>query len=502
MEARDYLDILRRRWLSITIVTLIALALASAVTLALPKKYTATTRLFFAVAGESVSELEQGSSFAEKQMASYAEVATSPLVLEPVIQGLALPTTATELKKAVEATVPFETVILEIAATDRDPQRAAAIANAIGRELGKVAGELSPSRQDGSEAVRATTLAVAQVPTEASSPQIPLNLGIGLTVGLLLGIGIAALRQLLDTKVRSEQDVSALTDAAILGVVAFDQKVPRHPVILRDEPLAAPSEAVRRLRTNLQFVGAANRLKSIVISSSIPGEGKSTMAINLAVSLANTGVRVILVDADLRRPSIAEYAGIEGSVGLTTVLIGRADVEDVVQPFGNTTLDLLPAGQIPPNPSELLGSPAMIGLLDRLTASYDMVLLDSPPLLPVTDAAVLSKLAGGALVVVGADRIHRPQLQETLGSLQTVGAHVLGVVLNKIDRREAGAYAYDSGYAPTDPDQMRATTAARQPAALDETVETILKLPTSETTSSAGSLSSPLLRRPRSSSIS
>jgi polysaccharide biosynthesis transport protein len=456
VEAREYFDILRRRWLSVLVIALTTLTVASLLTLAMPKKYTATTELFFAVAGESVSELAQGSSFAAKQMSSYANVATSPLVLEPVVRQLALPTTATELEKSVEASVPENQVILEVAVTDASPRRAAEIANAVGVTLGKVAGSLSPSRQDGGEAVRATTLRTAEVPTVPSSPDIPSNLGIGLILGLLLGIGIAILRHLLDTKVRSEQDVRALTDSPILGVVAFDKKVPSHPVILRDEPLAAPSEAVRRLRTNLQFIDAANRPKSIVISSSIPGEGKSTMAINLAVSLADTGARVILVDADLRRPSIADYAGIEGSVGLTTVLIGRADVEDVVQPMGTTTLDLLPAGQIPPNPSELLGSPAMAGLLDRLTTSYDTVLLDSPPLLPVTDAAVLSKLSGGAVVIVGADRIHRPQLQETLGSLQTAGVHVLGIVLNKIDRREASTYSYESGYAPTDVDRSMA----------------------------------------------
>lgn len=456
MEPREYLDILRRRWLSVLIVTLITLAAASLVTLAMPQRYTASTRLFFAVAGDNVTDLAQGSSFAEKQMASYAQVATSPLVLDPIARELGLPITGVELARSVEATVPVDTVIIEINATDPHPEQAAKIANAVGARLAKAAGGLSPNRDDGTEAVRATTLAVAEVPTSPSSPNIPRNLAVGLLIGLLLGTGIAILRHLLDTKVRSEQDVRALTDRPILGVVAFDQKLPRHPVILRDEPLAPPSEAVRRLRTNLQFIDVANRPKTIVISSSIPGEGKSTIAINLAVSLADTGARVILVDADLRRPSIAEYIGIEGSVGLTTVLIGRADVEDVVQPLGTTTLDLLPAGQIPPNPSELLGSPAMSGLLDRLTASYDMVLLDSPPLLPVTDAAVLSKLAGGALVVVGADRIHRPQLQETLGSLETAGAHVLGIVLNKIDRREAGTYSYESGYAPTD--ELRSPT--------------------------------------------
>jgi len=420
------------------------LALTSLLTLIWPKKYTATTQLFFTVAGKSVADLVQGSDFAANQMKSYAEVVTAPIVLEPVISDLGLPTTSEKLRESIEATVPLRTVILEIAVTDSDPNRAAGIANAVGERLTTVAEGFTPAVQGKAETVSVTTLAAAQVPLVPSSPKISLNLGLGLMAGLMLGIGVAVLRQMLDTKVGTEEDVRALTDRPVLGVVGFDQEVPRHPVILRDEPLAAPSEAVRRLRTNLQFIDVANRPKSIVISSSIPGEGKSTIAINLAVSLADAGARVILVDADLRRPSIAEYIGIEGRVGLTTVLIGRADVEDVVQPLGTSTLDLLPAGQIPPNPSELLGSPAMAGLLDRLVATYDIVLLDSPPLLPVTDATVLSKLAGGALVVVGADRIHRPQFQEALGWLETAGVHVFGIVMNKVDRRELGMYSYEN----------------------------------------------------------
>jgi polysaccharide biosynthesis transport protein len=470
VELSDYLDILRRRWLGVVIITLTTLALASAVTLAMPKKYTATTRLFIAVAGESVTDLAQGSNFAEKQMSSYAEVATSPRVLAPVIGELNLRTTPKELAESVEATVPVETVILEIEATDPNPTRAADIANAVGRELAKATADLSPQKEYGTEAVVATPIAAAEVPDKASSPKILQNLGVGLILGLLLGLGVAVLRHVLDTKVRNENDVRALTESPILGVVAYDQEVSSHPVILRDRPLAAPSEAVRRLRTNLQFIDIGNRSKSIVISSSIPSEGKSTIAINLAVSLADAGARVILVDADLRRPSIAEYLGIEGAVGLTTVLIGRAEVEDVVQRLGRTSLDLLLAGQIPPNPSELLGSTAMADLLEQLSTSYDMVLLDSPPLLPVTDAVVLSNLAGGALVVVGVDRIHRPQLQQSLESLETAGTHLFGIVMNKIARREAAAYAYGSGYDSYAPKQQRlAPVHGRRRRDLDDT---------------------------------
>ncbi len=452
MELREYLVILRRRWMSILIVALTILAVASLVTLLMPKKYTATTELYISVSADSVAELAQGSTFAERQMSSYAKVATSPQVLDAVIRDVPLSTTAEELAKSVVVTVPPNTVVLDIAATDQDPSRAARIANAVGVALANVAEDLAPDRRDGSESVRVTTVASAQIPDEPSSPRLLRNLALGLALGLFLGFGLAVLRHVLDTKVKNEEDVRLLTEIPILGAVPVDLEVPKHPVILRSEPRSASSESVRRLRTNLQFVDVVNRAKSVVISSSIGDEGKSTIAINLAVAFADTGARVILVDADLRRPSIAQYIGIEGNVGLTTVLIGRADVQDVVQPFGASTLDVLPTGQIPPNPSELLGSPAMAGLLDRLTATYDMVLLDSPPLLPVTDAAVLSKLAGGVLLVVGADRIHRPQLQETLVSLETAGADLFGIVLNKTDRRDQATYTYGGSYTPLSDD--------------------------------------------------
>ena len=170
MEPREQLGILRRRWLSIVIVTLLTLASVSAATLMMPKAYTATTRLFFAVApGDSLSSLAQGSSFVEKQMAVYAEVAKSPRVLDQVVEQLGLDTTSVQLADSIEATVPVDTPIIEVAVTDPDPRQAARIANAVGTELVKAAGELTPSREDGSEAVRATTIAVAQVPTSPSS---------------------------------------------------------------------------------------------------------------------------------------------------------------------------------------------------------------------------------------------------------------------------------------------------------------------------------------------
>jgi polysaccharide biosynthesis transport protein len=166
VEPREHVDIVRRRWLSIVIITLLTLASVSAATLMVPKAYTATTRLFVATAGDSVSSLAEES---KKQTALYAEVATSPRVLDQVVEQLDLDTTADQLADSIEATVPVDTPIIEVAVTHPDPRQAARIANAVGTELAQTAGELTPSREDGSEAVRATTIAVAQVPTSPSS---------------------------------------------------------------------------------------------------------------------------------------------------------------------------------------------------------------------------------------------------------------------------------------------------------------------------------------------
>ena len=199
----------------------------------------------------------------------------------------------------------------------------------------------------------------------------------------------------------------------------------------------------------------------MVVTSSLPGEGKSTTTINLAIALADAGSRVALVDADLRRPSVSKYLGIEGKVGLTTVLIGRATLDDVVQPWGNGKLHVLPSGQIPPNPSELLGSKAMAQVLTQLAAKYDVVLIDTPPLLPVTDAAILARLTSGALVVVSADKLHRNQLRESLGSLETVGARILGIVLNRVARKPSDAYTYYD-YTPDGSESTNGSNPARR----------------------------------------
>ncbi|UJP41007.1 polysaccharide biosynthesis tyrosine autokinase [Cellulomonas palmilytica] len=443
MELHDYLGILRKRWLSILLITLVAAGAALGLSLATTPQYTASTQLYVSVQGGATSsDLLQGSNYSRQQVTSYTQLVKSPLVLGPAIDELGLDLSSSDLAARVSANSPLNTSLINIQVTDEDPAVAAAIADTVATEFAAVIDELETPSEGGASTVKVSTVRPASAPSAPSSPNTKLNVALGLLVGLALGIGVAVLRAVLDTRIRTAQDVAQVTDAAVIATIGFDDDADAHPLIVHSSPQSERAEALRRLRTNLQFLDLADRPRSIVLTSSVPGEGKSTTAINLAITLADAGGRVALVDADLRRPSVARYMGLEGSAGLTTVLIGQAELADVVQPWGEGGLDVLTSGVIPPNPSEMLGSAAMGRLLDRLTAEYDHVIIDAPPLLPVTDAAILAKLSGGALVIAGAQKIHRDQLRESMGALETVGARVLGVVVNGQKRAVGDAYTY------------------------------------------------------------
>ncbi|WP_188037063.1 polysaccharide biosynthesis tyrosine autokinase [Actinotalea sp. JY-7885] len=450
MELQDYIGIVRKRWLSIALITLLFVSGALAATLLATPTFQAHAQVYVSVrSGGSTADLLQGSNFTQRQVKSYVELASTPRVLTPVIEHLDIATTPDALAEQVSADAPLDSTLINIRVTDTDPQAASDIANAVADSLAtevsaieKPSGEPSP--------VVISTVRTAATPQESTSPNGKLNVSLGLVVGLALGLGFAVLREILDTRVRSEADARKVTDSSVVATILHDEEALKTPLLSAASTHSPRSESFRRLRTNLQFLDVTDDLQTMVVTSSLPGEGKSTTAINLAITLADAGTRVLLIDADLRRPSVARYMGIEGNAGLTTVLIGRATVDDVVQPWASGQLHVLPSGQIPPNPSELLGSRTMADLLAMLSTRYDVVIIDTPPLLPVTDAAILARLTGGAIVVAGAHLIHQGELKQSLGALEAVGARVLGLVLNRVPFRTPGNYAYYD-YAPLEP---------------------------------------------------
>nr|WP_306254571.1 CpsD/CapB family tyrosine-protein kinase [Ornithinimicrobium cryptoxanthini] len=247
---------------------------------------------------------------------------------------------------------------------------------------------------------------------------------------------------MLDTNVRGESDIHRVTDEPVIGAIAFDKDAEDHPLVIEIDPHSHRSEAFRSLRTNLFYLSPDEPARTLLITSTVPNEGKSTTSVNLALTMAETGARVCLIEGDLRRPRMLEYMGLESAAGLTDVLVGRVDVEDVLQPHVSN-LHVLGCGPIPPNPSELLGSAAMERLLERLSKDYDYVVIDAPPVLAVTDAAVLSTLADGTIVVVGVGVVKRDTLSRAIAALERVDANVLGVVLNRLPVKGPDAYAYD-----------------------------------------------------------
>lgn len=443
MELRDFLAIIRKRWTVIVATGMAGLVLSLAVSLTATPIYTASTQLYVSVQGStSTSEMLQGANFSRQQVASYTSLVNSPYVLNAVVDDLALGVDVGELAERVSASSPLDTSLINIAVTDQSPALAAAIANAIAAEFRDVVAELETPSGGGTSPVKLTIVREAAAPTAPSAPNVRFNALLGILGGIALGLGAAVLRDVLDTRVRGESTIAQVTDAAIVGVIAYDESATETPLIVQSAPNSPRAEAFRRLRTNVQFLDLTERPSTIVLTSSLPGEGKSTTTLNLGIALADAGTRVAIVDADLRRPTIGKHLGLETSAGLTTVLIGKASLDEVLQPWGNGNLFVLPSGQIPPNPSELLGSAAMGKLLEDLSGKFDLVLVDTPPLLPVTDAAILAKRTGGAMVVVGAGRVNRAQLREALGALATVGAHILGVVVNREPRKPGDVYNY------------------------------------------------------------
>lgn len=444
MELRDYIRILRKGWILILTLTLVGLGAAAAYTIVKTPEYTASAKVFVSTqATDSVSELAQGNSFTQQRVKTYADLVSTPIVLLPVIARLDLKVTSDQLAQKISANVALNTTVIQIDATSADPVEAADIANATSLSLTGTVAELeTPDTNGATSPVKLTRVQEATVPAAPTSPNVPLNIVLGLLVGLAMGIGIAILREVLDTRVRNEHDVEQISPAPIVGGIAFDPKAAERPLIVQADPRSPRAESFRTLRTNLQYLDIGSSAKTFVVTSSIQSEGKSTTAANLAIALSDAGSRVLLIDADLRRPRIAEYMGLEGAVGLTDLLIGRAELLDVIQPWGKGQLYVLPAGKVPPNPSELLGSAAMKELLSMLEKEFHFVLFDAPPLLPVTDAAILAKYAGGAILVVASGITHKNQLAGAVNTLRNVDAPLSGFVLTMMPTKGPDAYGY------------------------------------------------------------
>jgi capsular exopolysaccharide synthesis family protein len=346
-----------------------------------------------------------------------------------VVDRLDLDLTPAQVSGEITATALPGTVLIDVDVTDASPGRAQQIAEAIGAEFPALIQELEAPSAGGAPLVRITVTNDPEVPVTPSSPDLVQNVALGLLVGALLGSLAAVARRQLDRSVKDPEVAAQLVGAPVIGTVLRDAALERQHLAERTTQGRA-LEDFRLLRTNLQFLQVDEPPKVILVTSALPSEGKTTAVVNLALALTEVGHRVTVLEADLRRPKVTRYLGMVGGVGLTNVLIGTADLDDVLQPYADGTLAVVGAGPPPPNPGELLTSSQMAGLLDKLRAANDIVLIDAPPLLPVADAVGLSVLADGVLVSVRYGRTRKDQVRQAATTLQRVDAKILGVILN------------------------------------------------------------------------
>lgn len=439
--------VLRRSWPFVVACVLLGAGAAAAVTLVRAPDYKAVTEVYVGVPGASTtSDLAQGGSAAEQKIQSFVAIVQTATVLDPVVDELGLEGGTAALADRVSASSPVDSVLIDIAVTAPAPDLAASTADAVARSLARAVEDDLERPEEGSSRFTVTIVQPAEVPMSPLGLPLWASTLSGGLAGGALGAALAALRRLLDRRLHERAEVEEILSSPVLGAISFDRDTPRHPLVVQQPSSTPRAEDLRRLRTNLQFLGTSSA--AYTVTSAVQGEGKTTTTANLAVALSELGLRVALVDADLHRPAVAGVMGIEGEYGLTDLLIGRGELETALQPWGTQGLHVLPAGATPPNPTELLASPAMELVLSELGSRFDVVLLDAPPLLPVSDALVLSSLTRGSLLAVALHQTTRQQVEAARTILHDGAVALRGVVLTKVRRQHDDAYTatYESSY--------------------------------------------------------
>lgn len=467
MELADYLRILRANWMVLGAAILVGILGAGVWSILQPKVYTADASGYVAAAGASdIGSSMVGNQLAQSKVRSYVDVGSWRSVAQHAITALGLKESPEAVINRVKVTNPAETVVLRVSATGSSPEAARDLAEAwIRGMIAEV--DTIEATTSGEPAVRLVPGDSARLPSAPSSPNTRMNLALGALIGLMAGVGYALLREWLDQRIRSAEGVERVTGTSVVGTIPLRAEVKEALILDADArvPDQALSEAFRGLRTNLQYMNVDDPPRAIVVTSSLPKDGKSFTAANLAITLAQMGQRTILIDADLRRPRMARMFGALEDAGLSDVLAGRAAPADLLQGIdGAPNLWLLAAGPIPPNPSELLGSERMRTLIAGL-AKDAFIVIDSPPLLPVTDAAVLSTRADGTLIVVDTGKTTYEVLGKALELLTKANGHALGVVMNRVPRSGAGAlhygYQYTEDYFDEEPKATKPARSAR-----------------------------------------
>lgn len=440
MTVVQYVAVLRRNLLLILAFILLGGIGAYAYAQTLPRQYRSHASVIVVpVRGENTSEVVQGANYVQNIVQSYALLTTTPYVLQPVIDKVGLDESASALAQRVSVVTPLNTVVIQLSVTDSSPARAQQIAAATTDSLIAAVEQLSP-RVGTEPAVRLETISPATLPQSFVSPNSKLYAMIGALAGLVVAVGIALMRQLLRSRPSNADDVRELTDLPVLGEVPQLPPGPSLPHTVLTAPRGQAAEAIRAVAASLRFISVDKPATMMILTSAQPRDGKSSVAVALGIALAETGRRTLVIDADLRNPSIAKLTGIEGAVGLTTVLLHDCPFEEAIQPWGRKNLYLLPGGKLSPNPGQLISSGQLNDILLLAREHFDTVIIDTPPVLAVSDALWLSPHTDGIILVTRARKTPNKALRAVINSVTSTHSTVLGLVVNGVRMDRSNGY--------------------------------------------------------------
>ena len=427
-----------------------------------PKVYAASSSGYVTVGESGTVDVLSGSTAAKERARSYAAIVSSEAVAQKIKQNNPeLSLTTGQIRGSLTAAAGENAALITVSAKASSPKNAQLLANGAlqatadyikeieqnsGNAQALVNGDSTAASPAGGNTVRVIPLNNASVNPPLVAPNYQQNTLIGAGTGLVLVYAAIFLRRALDQRIRTRDDATKATGASILGVLPVSDDLNEDNIVKGDTDDHIAQESIRQLRTNLRFVNVDTPPRSFIVTSAVPGEGKSTVSLSLARAMADAGSPVILIDADLRRPTVAKKLKLDAKVGLTQVLAGQVEIANAVHQLDESNLFVLPAGRIPPNPSELLGSDKMRQLINELSEEF-IVVVDVPPLLPVTDASLLSRSVDGVILVGSIGRSHREQMTEASNILKKVNANLLGMVLNQAPRKGLGNSYYGFGYA-------------------------------------------------------
>ncbi len=447
---RSSLVALRRGWPIVIILALLGGAVGLGLSLYQDPTYRSTATMYVTSGNEdNAQSAYQGSLASQQRVTSYTRLVNSEAVLTGALGSFQSGISLSEAKVAVSATTTPDTVLLNVSAEGTNAVRAAELANAVAASLEEYVSELETPSGGGSPLAKITTVSPANVEDSPIAPRTERNVLAGIAVGLILGLAWVAIRSRFDNRVRDGEGVEGVTSAPVMASVPSDDTLKGRGLINFGSGATLAAESYRKLRTNLSFASVDRPIRRILVTSALAAEGKTTTAMNLAAALAETGKRVVLVDADLRRPQVYHRTGGIGDIGFTNYLKGDGTMADLLQSSDVVGLHILASGPQPPNPAELLGSKKAGQGIENLSAMFDYVVIDSPPLLPVTDAAVLSQWADGVLLVARANQSRLPDVAASIEQLEAVNADLIGVVLTDVPTR-GGAYKYGYYYTSSD----------------------------------------------------